>query len=261
MAQTCGISAVVAAVVSCTMLVGVFVEIHLRSHMSWPAIVKDWERFGWGRSAACIVSNAVLRVWGAFDTFPQRPMYRSDAEIEGIAPGACALKHSWRTVRCEALRARFRPAQNQHSGFDLTTDPWDISVLKEHGRPFSLKALAGMPETCRLLEAMGADMALVSRLSPGTTLPRHTGPSFCFLRYHLCLKGDGRAELEVGPVRYRWEEGGHVIFDETLPHAARNPPDAGERIVLFVDVPRPMVGLPPLVRLGTRCTGQMHGWK
>ena len=64
MAQTCGISAVVAAVVSCTMLVGVFVEIHLRSHMSWPAIVKDWERFGWGRSAACIVSNAVLRVWG-----------------------------------------------------------------------------------------------------------------------------------------------------------------------------------------------------
>lgn len=247
-------------VVGCAAVL-IVAEIHLRSQMPWSAIIKDWERFGWGRSAACVVSNAALRVWAAFDAFPQRPLYWSDAEIEAIAPGACQLKRQWRTVRQEALTARFRRAQEQHTGFDLTEDPWAISVIKEHGRPCSLRALALMPETCRLLSEMGADMALLSRLSPGTRLPRHTGPSFCFLRYHLCLKGDGRAELEVGPVRYRWKEGEHVVFDETLPHAASNPENAEERIVLFVDVPRPLLGLPPLVRLGTRATAEMHGWK
>jgi aspartyl/asparaginyl beta-hydroxylase (cupin superfamily) len=244
-----------------TTVVAVVLEIHLRSKMPWLTIIKDWKRFGWRRSAVCVASNAALRVWAAFDTFPQRPLYWSDAEIEAIAPGACALKRRWKVVRAEALTAQFLCAQDQHSGFNLTEDLWGISVLKEHGRPCSIRALSRMPKTCQLLLDMGADMALLSRLSPGTTLPRHTGPSFCFLRYHLCLKGDGRAELEVGPMRYQWKEGEHVIFDETLPHAASNPEDAEDRIVLFVDIPRPIFGLAPLVRCGTRVTADMHGWK
>jgi len=251
--------ALVAALVAGLVVAAVLIEIRQRSQMRWCEIVADWRRFGVGRSAACIASNALLRAYAAFHPFHQRAVYRSDAEIEAIAPGAGALRAAWRVVRDESRRAPYRAAREMHGGFEITDDAWDIWVLKRHGCEFTLQAARAMPTTCGLLREMGVDMALLSRLAPGTTLPRHTGPSFCFMRYHLCLEGDGRASIEVDGNTYVWHPGEHVVFDETRPHSAHNPPGAAARVVLFADVPRP--GLDWLVRIGTRLTAGAHGWK
>ncbi len=242
---------------------GLVLEARVRTGLPLAILSRDWRRLGWARATVLTCCNAALRCWAAFDPFVERPIYRSDREIEAIAPGAGRLKRRWREVAGEAGRMVARglaAAQSCHQSCQITDDRWDMCLLKRHGEPFSPEALARMPETCRLLAGMGVEMALLSRLAPGTTLPVHTGPSFAVLRYHLCLEGDGLASIRVGDQLYRWRPGEHVVFDETVPHAAHNPRHAGPRLVLFADVVRPLAGLAPVLRAAERATAGMHGW-
>lgn len=238
----------------------VLMEARHRTGLPVRDLARDWRHLGWPRAAVLACSNLALRFWAAFDTFPQRPVYRTDREIEAIAPGAAGLKRCWTVVAGEAHAARFSRAQSAHAACQITNDAWDMFMLKRHGEAYDERARRLMPLTCRMLERMGVEMALLSRFAPGTTLPTHTGPSFAVLRYHLCLEGDGRAWIQVGDQRYHWRPGEHVIFDETVPHSAHNPADARPRLVLFADVVRPLAGLAPLLRAAETATAGLHGW-
>jgi quercetin dioxygenase-like cupin family protein len=248
-------------VAAAALATAVVLEVRLRTGMPMADIADDWRRLGAPRAVALVASNAALRVWGAFDTFHAKTMYRADWEIETICPGATALRRGWRVVREEACRARFGPAQECHDACRITDGSWDMALLKPHGQPFSPRVRALLPQTCQMLTDMGVEMALLSRLQPGTVLPTHTGPSYSVLRYHLCLEGDGRAHIRVGEQVYHWRPGEHVVFDETTPHSAANPVDAGPRLVLFADVVRPLVGLAPVLRAAESLTAGLHGWR
>jgi hypothetical protein len=246
----------VALIVLITAVVLTLVEIRVRSDMPWPEIWDEWRRFGYARSMACVAANAGLKLWAAFDPFCPQTIWRTG--VHKLVPGSGALRANWRAVLAESERLSLAPIQNMHGGFQLTRGRWQAFVLKKHGQPFEPDALERMPRTCALLAGMQCEMAMLSNLGVGTRLKRHTGPFYGFLRYHLCLKGDGLAELSVGTEKYRWQPGEHVVFDETQPHSACNLGKV-DRLVLFVDIVRPL-GLGPIVRAGTRLTTGWHGW-
>ncbi|NND70372.1 MAG: aspartyl/asparaginyl beta-hydroxylase domain-containing protein [Rhodothermales bacterium] len=99
------------------------------------------------------------------------------------------------------------------------------------------------PETTRLVESI-PDMttAFFSILSPGKHIPAHRGVYKGFVRYHLGLIVPEPKELcriRVGDeIRY-WEEGKSMFFDDTFDHEVWNDTN-GTRVILFVDVKRPL---------------------
>lgn len=99
------------------------------------------------------------------------------------------------------------------------------------------------PKTAELLERVpGLTTAFFSILSPGKHIGQHRGPWRGVLRYHLALKVPqpaSAAGIRVGGEVAHWEEGRSLLFDDGYPHAAWND-TAGVRVVLFVDVVRPL---------------------
>jgi len=99
------------------------------------------------------------------------------------------------------------------------------------------------PETTKLLKQMpGMKTAFFSILAPGKHLPPHRGPWKGVLRLHLGLLIPEPAELcaiRVGSQTRNWQEGKVMIFDDTFEHEAWNRTD-GVRVILFVDIMRPM---------------------
>jgi aspartyl/asparaginyl beta-hydroxylase (cupin superfamily) len=104
---------------------------------------------------------------------------------------------------------------------------------------------ARCPRTAELLEAIpGLTTAFFSILSPGKHIGEHRGPWRGVLRYHLALavpEPASAAGIVVGGQLAHWEEGSSLLFDDGYPHEAWNDTD-GVRVVLFVDVVRPLRG-------------------
>jgi len=120
---------------------------------------------------------------------------------------------------------------------------WRFFFLRCAGVKFK-KNMALMPQTMRILSWHPEIVsAYLSILAPGKVLPPHRGPWAGVLRAHLGViipKSDkGVPHLIVGGFRYNWEEGKVVLFDDNYLHSAHNPTD-GIRVVLFMDVIRPM---------------------
>jgi aspartyl/asparaginyl beta-hydroxylase (cupin superfamily) len=102
---------------------------------------------------------------------------------------------------------------------------------------------ARCPRTAELLDSVpGITTAFFSILSPGKRIPAHRGPWRGVLRYHLALKVPdpaASAGIRVGGETAHWEEGHSLLFDDGYEHEAWND-TAGVRVVLFVDVLRPL---------------------
>ena len=84
--------------------------------------------------------------------------------------------------------------------------------------------------------------AMFSILAPHKHIPDHCGPYKGIVRYHLALKVPeprDQCRIRVGDEIVTWEEGRSLIFDDTYEHEVWNDTD-GERVVLFVDVVRPL---------------------
>ena len=130
-------------------------------------------------------------------------------------------------------------------------DRWKFFFLKCAGIKFK-KNIALMPDT---MSIVGRHKQIVSAylsiLAPGKSLPQHQGPWSGVLRAHLGvivpLAGGNpdyplnrqHCHLIVANTVYLWKEGEVVFFDDTYPHEAHNP-TKGIRVVLFMDVLRPM---------------------
>jgi aspartyl/asparaginyl beta-hydroxylase (cupin superfamily) len=99
------------------------------------------------------------------------------------------------------------------------------------------------PKTAALLEGVpGLTTAFFSIFSPGKHLGQHRGPWRGVLRYHLALRVPepaSAAGIRVGGQVAHWEEGRSLLFDDGYPHEAWND-TGGTRVVLFVDVVRPL---------------------
>ena len=88
----------------------------------------------------------------------------------------------------------------------------------------------------------GMKTAFFSILGPHKHVPAHRGPFKGVLRLLLAPRIPEPAEkcgIRVGTHTRTWDEGKALVFDDTVRHEVWNHTD-GVRVVLFVDVVRPM---------------------
>jgi ornithine lipid ester-linked acyl 2-hydroxylase len=202
------------------------------------------------RIGAAAFSLAKRIVWG-LDAFFARHSTVGDRAFFNVEDfdWAPAVEADWRKVRAD-LDALLPHAAHLPNFQDLSADQrhltqddcWKTFFFYAYG----LRARSNCrrcPETAALLRRIpGMKTAFFSIFAPGKRLPPHRGPYKGVLRLHLALLVPEPREhcgLRVdGEVRH-WEEGRLMIFDDTFEHEAWNESD-GMRVVLFVDIVRPM---------------------
>lgn len=166
-----------------------------------------------------------------------------------ILPWIPALEARWRDVRVELDRVLQRPAilpnfqDISRDQVNITQDDrWKTFFLYGYGYRMDRNCTL-CPETTRIVESIpGMFTAFFSVLAPGKHIPLHRGPYKGVLRCHLGLIVPEPREqcwIEVGGQIGRWEEGRCLLFDDTYKHQVHNDA-AGMRVVLFLDVIRPM---------------------
>jgi len=159
------------------------------------------------------------------------------------------LEANWAMVRAELdeiLRERDALPNFQDISEDQKRlsqdDQWKTFFLYGYG--YKMKEnCERCPETTGLVEGVpGMKTAFFSILAPGKHIPAHRGPYKGMMRYHLALRVPEpreRCRIRVGQEVAHWEEGKSLLFDDTYDHEVWNDTD-GVRVVLFLDVERPM---------------------
>jgi aspartyl/asparaginyl beta-hydroxylase (cupin superfamily) len=129
---------------------------------------------------------------------------------------------------------------------DLSDDDrWQTYFLFGYGFEVA-EHTAACPRTTELVrEVSGMKTAMFSILAPGKHIPHHRGPYKGVLRHHLGLIVPEPAQacrIRVGEEVRHWTEGGSLLFDDTYDHEVWND-TSGQRVVLFLDVVRPLTGV------------------
>ncbi len=164
-------------------------------------------------------------------------------------PELAALQADWKRVREEldgvlADRDRLPPLRelSPDQARIATDDRWRSFPL--HGFGYRVaRSCERCPETARLVEAIpGMQSAWFSVVGAGCHVPSHRGITRGMLTVHLALRVPEpreRCRIRIADRDHHWREGELLIFDDTVPHAVWNDTD-GDRVVLLIDVDRPM---------------------
>ena len=166
-----------------------------------------------------------------------------------VFPWHRSFEAHWETIRDEVealLEHRQALANFQDISTDQATitddDRWKTYFLYGFGFRADPNCQR-CPETARLVESVpGMKTAMFSILAPGKHIPAHRGPYKGLVRYHLGVKvpRDRRScRIRIGDEYAIWAEGESLFFDDTYEHEVWNDTDE-ERVVLFLDVVRPM---------------------
>ena len=118
---------------------------------------------------------------------------------------------------------------------------WNVFMLYCYGEKPEFNR-SQCPRTCELVDTIpNLCQVFFSILDPGKSIPRHTGPSRYYLRYHLALKvpEHNPPSLLLRDTTYTWKERESVLFDDSWDHEIVNKATQ-LRAVLIVDVLRPM---------------------
>jgi aspartate beta-hydroxylase/beta-hydroxylase len=196
------------------------------------------------------VNNLLLHYAG----HDKRPVY---FDIDTICPELRALEQAYPQIRseCDALleghvsMPRYHDVNRPATEISSTTaGDWKVFMLELLGhKPDANRARC--PATCAALAKVpGVLQAFFSILDPGKSIPAHDGPYVGYLRYHLGIRVPkvNPPFIRVAGQPYTWKEGEGVMFDDSWEHEVVN--HATEpRVVLIVDVPRPLPLLPRLV--------------
>jgi aspartate beta-hydroxylase/beta-hydroxylase len=184
----------------------------------------------------------------------QRPVF---FDIDTVCPQLHALEQAYPHIRAEAeaLLAQRVAMPNYHEvnppakAISSSTDGnWKVFMLELLGhRPERNRTRC--PATCAAVERVpGVLQAFFSVLEPGKSIPLHDGPYIGYLRYHLGVRVPSVAPpfIRVAGHEYTWKEGSGVLFDDSWPHEVINH-SREPRVVLIVDLPRPLPLLPRMV--------------
>lgn len=164
-------------------------------------------------------------------------------------PWIAELERNWPVMRRELdqilIHRESLPTFQDISKDQITisNDPnWKVFFLYGYGYKSEHNCRL-CPETTRLVEKVpGMLTAFFSILGPGKHIPAHRGPYKGVLRYHLGLKvsePQEKCRIRVNQEIRHWEEGKSLIFDDSFYHEVWNG-TPGERVVLFMDVIRPL---------------------
>lgn len=196
-----------------------------------------------------------------------RPVFH---DIDATRPELRALEAACDLVRAEALAVleAYGRLPSYHSidtdvihssGRHQRDKRWSVFMLTCFGRvPDAAPLLA--PRTLSMVEKIpGLYQAMFSILEPGKNVAAHAGPSRSYLRYHLGLVVPKLSppRIRVKDQFYTWKEGEGVLFDDSWNHEVIND-SPGERVILMVDIRRPMPL--PLVGLarGMEAAARLH---
>ncbi len=204
----------------------------------WEAVVARTTRVG------DRVLRFVDRLIARSSILPNQPFFDP-----AVMPEVTSLERNWKTIRRE-LDTVLADRDGIPNFQDISTDQLSLTdddrwkTYFFFGYGFKADAnCARCPETTRLLEQIpGMKTAMFSILSPRKNIPPHTGPYKGVVRYHLGLlvpDPPDAVRIRVGDEWAHWEEGRSLLFDDTFEHEVRNDTD-GTRVVLFVDVVRPL---------------------
>jgi aspartyl/asparaginyl beta-hydroxylase (cupin superfamily) len=109
---------------------------------------------------------------------------------------------------------------------------WQDEVCEHF--PVTTSILKEIPEVTTL----GPGVIMISRLTPGTHITPHCGPTNAVLRIHLPIKVPPGAAIRVGEEWLEWSEGKCLVFDDSYEHEVRHDGDT-DRIVLILDALHP----------------------
>jgi len=186
--------------------------------------------------------------------------------VEKYFPESSVLEHpsNFEACRFEArkvlsaretigyMRDSFSGA-NEYVGQDVKVDGrgWRFYLIKA-GDNWSERALRECPSICSLLQCIPNVMnAALSILDPGVQIPSHNGYAKNLIRYHLAYvtpQDDAdNCYICVNGERYIWKEGEGVLFDDLFLHRVYNG-TSQPRVVLFLDVQRPLGRMDPVIR-------------
>lgn len=187
----------------------------------------------------------------------RRPVFH---DVATVCPALQEVTRHYPVIRAEYERVlatrpsfpRYHDVDPGERAISAEVDPdknWSVCMLYVLGwRPSA--AREQYPETCRILDRVPTMIqAFFSILDPGKNVPLHRGPYLGYLRYHLGVlvpEDDNPPRLRVNEQDYVWKAGEAVLFDDSWPHEVRNA-SREMRVVLIVDILRPMPWLPSLV--------------
>jgi aspartyl/asparaginyl beta-hydroxylase (cupin superfamily) len=201
-------------------------------------------RAQWAVQNSRSIPNAVHRTFGRFSRVGTEPFLDP-----GQFPWTALLEEHYPAIRAEAelvLQVRdalpnfqdIAPDQINLSDDDQWKTFWFVGY-DVWDDPNCLRC----PLTAAVLRAIpGLTTGFFSILGPGKRLPPHFGPYRGVLRHHLALivpKPREQCGIRVGDQVRHWAEGSSLVFDDTYEHEAWNDTD-GERVVLFLDIKRPL---------------------
>jgi hypothetical protein len=157
-------------------------------------------------------------------------------------PIVAALEHDYEVIKDEIMRLRSDSFQVESERI-ARKGTWDVAFFYERGRineencrccP-TIAAIVGQHETMRTVSGL----IYVSRLTAGTHIAPHRGPTNLRVRCHLGITvPTGDCGLRVGDQTASWSEGKCIVFDDSYDHEAWNYTEA-DRIVLIVDLWHP----------------------
>ncbi len=171
-------------------------------------------------------------------------------DIEQTYPALRRLDHACADIRAEldevlkdrdTLPAYHDLDPDQASISSVTSKEWKIFYLWAMGERAEPNA-SRCPKTSALIAGLpNVFQAFFSILEPGKSIPAHEGPYCGYLRYHLGLivPEESPPQLRIHDQHYTWQERQSVLFDDSWDHEVINN-SPGERVVLIVDVLRPM---------------------
>ncbi|WP_447973974.1 aspartyl/asparaginyl beta-hydroxylase domain-containing protein [Nitrospira sp. Kam-Ns4a] len=186
----------------------------------------------------------------------RRPVFY---DIPTVCPALEEVTRHYPVIReeCERLLAagpalpRYHDIDPGERAISAQVDPdkrWSVFMLYLLGwKPPATRAHC--PETCRIPDRVPTLIqAFFSVLDPGKNVPLHKGLYLGYLRYHLGLlvPKDDPPRMYVNGQEYVWKAGEAVLWDDTWPHEVKNS-CRERRVVLIVDVLRPLPWLPSLV--------------
>jgi len=228
---------------------------HKRSYTSWAfalAMLSDAE------GCRGVAERAIARCRGFWVHPLQRPSHMVPALASrpwhepGDFPWVRRLEERWRAVRAE-LDALARSSEGGDAwpevrGHDRSLTQgsgiWREYPVLGLDEATEARARGQCPVTHALLSEVEAvrshrdlrsveETALFSRLTPGTHLKAHCGPTNTHLTCHLGLRVPEGCRIRVGGETREWREGRCLVFDDSFEHEVWHDGDAA-RVVLLV---------------------------
>jgi len=200
-----------------------------------------------------VLSSVVNKFYDLFIGGKDRPTF---FDISSTFPELLILDSNFDTINLELRKLiksncsipRYHDIDRYQKTISSTQNPdkkWRTFMINLMG-DFNDEALKIVPNTCKFIaEIPNLFQAFFSILDPKKSIPRHKGIYKGYIRYHLGLKvpKENTPKICVNNQDYIWKERESILFDDSWCHEVINNCKE-ERIVLIVDVLRPMPKIP-----------------